>query len=80
MLGYVIDECIQEKQQAGYVTKNLNRTVDWLAAEDTEFPGPPGEVHIRKNLKPLEEAKCPQCSCQTFGSKPSIHRAQSLSC
>lgn len=48
MPGYLIDECIHRNQGAGFVIHHFNRTVERLEQSDTEIPGEPGNLFIRK--------------------------------
>ena len=50
MVEHVIDECIDGEQEGGYMTRGFERTLAWLEQPDTEFPGEPGNLYIRKSF------------------------------
>ena len=48
MLGRLIEKCVQGEGIGGMVTNGINETMKWILREDTEFPGEPRNLFIRK--------------------------------
>lgn len=48
MLTYAIDKCVQEADQGGFVTQLLERVTNWIVKPESEFPGEPGKLYLRK--------------------------------
>jgi len=48
MFGRVIDDCLERQNEGGYITKYLDRVVQWMLNPNSEFPGEPGNLQMRK--------------------------------
>lgn len=54
MLTYVVDICVQEQNEGGFVTQHLERVTDWIIKPENEFLESLGTfIYVSHFLSPL---------------------------